>query len=402
MMNASCECLPSMMNNMMNDVHDCKLEKMTKVQETSKFQSTNVANSMGTFMAKALAKMGKLEGPTPLLSLMEENSGFEQAQSKAGEPEQHHFSATKTSKFPSLFPLIENDKFKDLSLRNILNLTDDILFDPEWNDLEPTPLHPSVASSLSRKRHPGRPGTASASNVFNSSVTAHPSPAASIFTTSPLPALVAETGQPVQAQANKPSTNTLVRRSVIASNSCEKSEEKYSSSSHECLTGHKLVPQNCTQWIVKFNELAQYKRLNGHTMVPHNYKPNIKLASWVKRQRYQYKLKMKGEPCTITKERVQALDAIGFVWDFQAASWGTRLNELKEYKKRYKHCNVPTNFTGPGMPKLATWVKCQRRQRKNLLEGKQSNMTTHRMNELNKLGFTWELRTFKTKKNISS
>ena len=69
----------SMMNNMMNDGRDCKLEKMMKVQETSKFQSTNVVNSMGTFVAKALAKIGKLEGPTPMISLMKENSGFEQA-----------------------------------------------------------------------------------------------------------------------------------------------------------------------------------------------------------------------------------------------------------------------------------------------------------------------------------
>jgi len=64
------------------------------------------------------------------------------------------------------------------------------------------------------------------------------------------------------------------------------------------------------------------------------------LARWVKRQRYQYKLLQEGKRSTLSKDRVQALDDVGFVWDSQRAAWLERLGELKQFRKEYLHCNV--------------------------------------------------------------
>jgi hypothetical protein len=44
---------------------------------------------------------------------------------------------------------------------------------------------------------------------------------------------------------------------------------------------------NADQWHEKRNELQEYKNTFGHCHVPHNWKPNVALAQWVKRQRYQ-------------------------------------------------------------------------------------------------------------------
>jgi Helicase associated domain len=152
-------------------------------------------------------------------------------------------------------------------------------------------------------------------------------------------------------------------------------------------------PYQAGQWAEKFEELCAYKKKEGHCLVPHTFNDNLALARWVKRQRYQYKLMMEGKASTMTPERVKALEDLGFVWDSQGAAWGDRLHELEEFRKAYMHCNVPSNFSDN--PRLATWIKCQRRQYKLYMEGKPSNMTPQRIHHLESLGFEWELRVYK-------
>ena len=153
---------------------------------------------------------------------------------------------------------------------------------------------------------------------------------------------------------------------------------------------NRFRPYQSEQWSEKFEELCQFKTQKGHCCVPHTYNENPSLARWVKRQRYQYKLKNEGKQSTMTDERVVLLENIGFIWDSHGAAWEDRLNELKEYRQANGHCNVPSNY--PPNAQLATWVKCQRRQFKLFWEGKTSNMTLGRIAELEKLGFEWELR----------
>ena len=155
-------------------------------------------------------------------------------------------------------------------------------------------------------------------------------------------------------------------------------------------TGPKFRKYQEGQWAEKFRELCQYKQEFGHCLVPHTYTSNLALARWVKRQRYQYKLMNEGKLCTMTQERVDALKNIGFVWDSQGAAWSERLEELKEFRQQFGTCNVPSNYEDNNQ--LATWVKCQRRQFKLFNEGKPSNITLDRIQQLNALGFEWELR----------
>jgi hypothetical protein len=144
------------------------------------------------------------------------------------------------------------------------------------------------------------------------------------------------------------------------------------------------------KWTVKFEQLVAYKKKHGHCQVPHGYKENEILARWAKRQRYQYKLFNEGKASTITEERIVGLEELGFVWDSYSALWEERCNELKQYCMAFGHANVPSTF--PPCPKLAIWVKCQRRQYKLLCAGEPSNMTLERIEQLNKLNFVWGVR----------
>ena len=146
------------------------------------------------------------------------------------------------------------------------------------------------------------------------------------------------------------------------------------------------------QWYEKYQELVEYQKQHGHCNVPPKYKTDdLSLWRWVKRQRYQYKLKAEGKPSSsMTTERIRLLEAIGITWDSQGTLWNDRYSELEQFKSTKGHCNVPSKY--PKNPQLSTWVKCQRRQYKLFKDGKPSNMTTDRIKTLLKLDFVFEPR----------
>ncbi|CAJ1926233.1 unnamed protein product [Cylindrotheca closterium] len=71
-------------------------------------------------------------------------------------------------------------------------------------------------------------------------------------------------------------------------------------------------------WQEKLNELRIFKQQRGHCNVPSHYPENPALSTWVKCQRRQYKLYMTGSSSsTMTMERFQLLQSVGFVFDIQ-------------------------------------------------------------------------------------
>jgi hypothetical protein len=144
------------------------------------------------------------------------------------------------------------------------------------------------------------------------------------------------------------------------------------------------------QWHDRYVELCEVRRKFGHCQVPHFYEESPTLFRWAKRQRYQFKLWKENKPSTMTSERIVALDKINFVWDTLTAQWEERLNELKEYNRIHRNCNVPSAYSLN--PKLAIWIKCQRRQYKILWAGQPSNITHERIDQLNSIDFNWEIR----------
>ncbi|CAJ1970394.1 unnamed protein product [Cylindrotheca closterium] len=148
-------------------------------------------------------------------------------------------------------------------------------------------------------------------------------------------------------------------------------------------------PYQEKQWRDQFQKLIQYKLKNGHCCVPHSYSKDPILARWVKRQRYQYKKFSDNNPTsTMTTRRIQELESIGFIWQSHASAWLEKLNDLKVFKQRMGHCNVPSHY--PENASLSTWVKCQRRQYKLNTSGASSSMTLERCRVLQSLSFVFE------------
>jgi len=153
-------------------------------------------------------------------------------------------------------------------------------------------------------------------------------------------------------------------------------------------------------WTKKFEELLKFREENGHCLVPNCHPPNPALAQWTKRQRYQYKLKQDGKRSTITDERVQALENAGFIWDSHKAVWSERLEELKQFRREFDHCNVPSRYQKNHQ--LAIWVKRQRRQWKNKMDQLPNCMTDERQEALEAIGFVWDMKKKKKQKGNKS
>jgi hypothetical protein len=67
-------------------------------------------------------------------------------------------------------------------------------------------------------------------------------------------------------------------------------------------------------WEDRLRDLTDYHKIHGHCNVPQNYSENVKLATWVKTQRTQYRLHLEGKPSHTTLPRIQALENLGFEW----------------------------------------------------------------------------------------
>ena len=130
-------------------------------------------------------------------------------------------------------------------------------------------------------------------------------------------------------------------------------------------------PYKQDQWNERYQELIQYRRVYGNCLVPHTWVHNKPLAQWVKRQRYQYKLRIAGRRSTLTDERLKMLLELGFVWNAHDALWEEKFQELVSYANEHGHCNVPSIYP-PNRP-LSVWVRCQRRNYKLFLKQKQDD-----------------------------
>ena len=150
-------------------------------------------------------------------------------------------------------------------------------------------------------------------------------------------------------------------------------------------------PYQHHQFQKRYEALLRFKARHGHCLVPHEYDEDPALARWVKRQRYQYKMKAAGKSeSTMTEERISMLEAVGFVWDSHELAWEGHMEELRLYKQEHGDCNVPATYTKN--PALGAWVKCVRRQYRRLFNGESYNITFERIAALDALGFDWKKR----------
>ena len=131
---------------------------------------------------------------------------------------------------------------------------------------------------------------------------------------------------------------------------------------------------NVAIWEDYFAALVRFKEREGHCRVPRrNKEGDSNLGIWVCRQRTKKD--------TLSPERLQRLDEIGFDWDPHATAWEEGFAALLSFKQREDHCRVPISHK-EGDFNLGTWVGTQRT--------KKDALSPERRQRLDEIGFVWD------------
>ena len=138
-------------------------------------------------------------------------------------------------------------------------------------------------------------------------------------------------------------------------------------------------------WNMRYLDLIKYKNEYGHCNVPFDWPENRSLALWVKSQRRQYKLKRVGRTSSLTDQRENLLNQVGFGWDSLASRREIRYHNLLKYHETFGNVNVrrdSLDYRG-----LNAWIKRQKQLCRLYLAGdRRTTMTPERLNKLADLG----------------
>jgi len=181
-------------------------------------------------------------------------------------------------------------------------------------------------------------------------------------------------------------------------------------------------PSSREIWQIRYKELCEYAKVHGTTNVPISYKENPSLARWVSTQRSEmYKMRQRQQECqqvqhpsavvsnnsskstasskhptsSLSDERVQLLESIGFEFSIPEMIFANHVQELKDYSAKHGHMECQE------IKKLYSWVKRQRSYFRDYMEGRGGNssntssnnsnpMTNERIVQLEEIGFDWK------------
>ena len=76
-----------------------------------------------------------------------------------------------------------------------------------------------------------------------------------------------------------------------------------------------VVRDKSGDWDLRYDLLVDYKNKEGNCLVPWKFEvQGVRLGRWLTEQRTQFKKKEKGQKSNLTDERMNSLNAIGFIW----------------------------------------------------------------------------------------
>lgn len=77
----------------------------------------------------------------------------------------------------------------------------------------------------------------------------------------------------------------------------------------------KTSDPRATPWMQRYDELVEFYKSFGHSIVPILFDANRPLANWVSCQRQEYRYFVEDKPSRMTAERIKLLNKVDFVWD---------------------------------------------------------------------------------------
>ena len=137
--------------------------------------------------------------------------------------------------------------------------------------------------------------------------------------------------------------------------------------------GNKRGPRGLTKnWEERLDELEEYRVQHGNCNVPTN---GGSLGIWVNSQRQMFRKNR------LSEDRITILTDMGFNWGTsrgeKTRTWGERYSELKGFKLKHGHCNVPRQKG------LGVWVNNQR------FLNRKGKLTDEQVQLLDQIGFVW-------------
>jgi len=126
-------------------------------------------------------------------------------------------------------------------------------------------------------------------------------------------------------------------------------------------------------WDKMYQELKKFYIKNGHCVVPVK---NRELRGWIQN--------LKAWNKSLAPEQRKKLRAIEFSFDWNRNDyiklrWEKRYEELKNFKKKFGHCNV-SKHTGD-YTSLGIWIRDQRKRK--------TKLSPEKTEKLNRIGFPW-------------
>ena len=141
-------------------------------------------------------------------------------------------------------------------------------------------------------------------------------------------------------------------------------------------------------WMKSFRGLKLHQDTNGEFC-----DLNETLHKWVYKQRQQYKQFQENKESLLNQEKIDLLDSIGFSWTIKIhTTWEDRYKELKVHK------DTNGDFCGLNET-LRKWVYNQRQQYKQFQESKKSFLNQEKIDLLDSIGFSWNIRKRKKQSN---
>lgn len=134
---------------------------------------------------------------------------------------------------------------------------------------------------------------------------------------------------------------------------------------------------NETKWEENFQLLLKYKEINSTAHVPSKLRTSN--SEWKKLSIWCATQKEFNREGVLKSERYERLKAIGFNFTSHESDLDSRIEDLKNFKKKYGHYNVPLECTE--FSNLGKWISLVR-NRFNSVEC---------INKLNLIGFDWDL-----------
>lgn len=143
------------------------------------------------------------------------------------------------------------------------------------------------------------------------------------------------------------------------------------------------------QWNRKYQRLKKFADQNGHCRVRTVDDPQ--LADFVQYQRKLFRRLLAGQSTTLTEDRIEALEEIGFEWgQNHDIRWRDRIRDFEAFQKIYGTAHVPQKFAEN--EELGRWVMNQRSHYTLREKGRYSALRKDRIAQLEELNIVWNYR----------